>query len=153
MKEVMSNPTVLAFPDDKKQFFVHADASKFALGAVLMEKNEKKKLSAVQCTSRSISKAEQSFSTFERENVVVIFALKKFRHHLLGDPFVVYSDHKALRGAFEKVEIHGRLSRWLDIVAEHAFEIRQVDGKGNVLDDYLSRSISSPSRPNSARWG
>lgn len=59
----------------------------------------------------------------------------------MGAPFIAFSNHKALRGAFEMVDIHGRLARWLDFMAEYAFEIHVVNGDRSALADYLSRPV------------
>lgn len=82
----------MATTDGKKQFFVHTNASKSALAAVFMQMNVRGNLAAVQYASRSLSKTERSFSMSECEAAAVIFSLETFRHHLMGDPFVAYSD-------------------------------------------------------------
>lgn len=137
----MSKPPILPLPDGNKTFFVHTDASKYALKAIFTQKNDKGKLVAVQYANCSLTKSERRYSTFEKEAAAVVIALKKFCHHLLGGPFISYSDHKALQAAFEKVYIYGRLVRWLDIMAKYSFEICYVEDKQNVLAYYLSRSV------------
>lgn len=143
LKLAMIKPPILVFPDDNKRFFVHTDASKFALGTVLLQPDVKGKLISVQYASRGLTKAESFYSAMGREAVAITFSLKTLQHHLLGDPFVVFSDHKALRSAFEKVDIHGRQASCLNIMAEHVFKIRHIEGKINALADYFSRSVGS----------
>lgn len=106
-----------------------------------MHDNDKGKVSAVQYASRSLTSSEGMYKTFKKETAAVIFALKNTQHHFLGGPFVVYSGHKAFRAAFEDADIHGRLTIWLNIMAEYAFEICYVKGKQNVLSDFLPRSF------------
>lgn len=53
----------------------------------------------------------------------------------------MYSDCKALRVAFENLNIHGRLSRWLGIMTEYDIEIRHVQSKQNLLVNYISQSV------------
>lgn len=53
----------------------------------------------------------------------------------------MYSGREAVRAVFEKTDIHSRLARWLDIIAEDVFEICYVGGKQNLLSDYPSRSV------------
>lgn len=63
--------------------------------------------------------AERNYSACEREALAVIFPLRKFRVHLLSNiPFTLITDHQALRYAFQKNDVHGRLARWLDFLAE-----------------------------------
>lgn len=141
LKDTVSKPPTLVFPDVNKKFSVYTDASKNALGALLMQKNDKCKLVVVQYASPSLTKSKRICSTFEKEAAAVISALEKYRRHLLGAPFIIYCVQKALQSSFANVNLHGRLSRWLYVIAEYAFQICYVGGKHNVVVDYLSRSV------------
>lgn len=57
-----------------------------------------------------------------------MFSLRKFRHYVISGPFVVNSDHEALRSAFKKNDIHGRLTRWLNLMDEYDLEILHMQG-------------------------
>ncbi len=46
--------------------------------------------------SRFLNIVEHNYSTTEREALVMVFGLHKFRHYLLGNKFVFYVDHMAL---------------------------------------------------------
>lgn len=90
--------------------------------------------------SRTMNSAERNYSACEREALAVIFALKKFRMYLLStEPFKLITDHQALREAFRKEDIHGRLARWLDFLAEYEVEIAYRPGDRNKAADFLSR--------------
>lgn len=93
----------------------------------------------VQYASRSIPKEEKWYSTFEQEALAVVFSLKKFPKYLLSGPFVIYRDHQALTASFQKTYIHGMLSRWLNLMAEHEFKIKHISAEKNVIADYLLR--------------
>ena len=72
--------------------------------------------------------------------MAVIFALKKFRVYLLSTtPFKVVTDHQALRFALQKKDMHGRLARWLDLMAEYESTIEYRPGNKNSFADYRSR--------------
>lgn len=96
----MSEPPVLAFPNEGAQFSVHTNAPQCALGALMMQSGNHEKFGVVQCASRGLAKTERTYSTFEEDVPAVIFALKKFLHHLWGGPFILYGDHNALRATF-----------------------------------------------------
>lgn len=66
-------------------------------------------MALLQYRSQVLGKGEWGFSTFEKEPVAVIFALKTFMHHFLSGPFIVYSNHKALRGESKKYYSNGGL--------------------------------------------
>lgn len=104
-----------------------------------MQKDEDGKHHPVQYASRKLTKAEAKYSTFELEALAVVFGLKNFRNYLLGAPFTVFSDQKALWEAFTKRDAHGLLTRWLNLLAEFEFHMEHVKGKVNVVADFLSR--------------
>ena len=141
LKGRLTSPPVLAFPDFDEQFVVETDASATAVGPVLAQRSEDGMTHPIQFASRSLEKAERNYAVCEHEASAVIFALKKFRVYLLGGkPFRLITDHQALQYAFKKKDVHGRLARWLDLLAEYEFEVEYLRGSENGAADYLSRS-------------
>ncbi|OAE35251.1 hypothetical protein AXG93_1162s1270 [Marchantia polymorpha subsp. ruderalis] len=53
-------------------------------------------LTDFQDTTRQLSATEKNYTTTEREALGMVFAMKKFRHYLLGYEFVFHVDHYAL---------------------------------------------------------
>ena len=90
--------------------------------------------------SRRFSKAEQGYSTTEREALGMVFSVQKFRHYLLGKLFHFYVDHQALLYLINKVLIQGRLMRWTLFLQEYDFKIFHKPGKYHHGADFLSRS-------------
>ncbi len=46
--------------------------------------------------SKLLNLAEKNYTTIEGKTLVMVYALHKFRHYLLGNQFVFYVDHMAL---------------------------------------------------------
>lgn len=69
----------------------------------------------------------------------MVFALQKFRHYLLANPFIFYTDHQALKYLVNKPLHHGRICKWLLLFQEFEFEVIIQPGKANVELDHLSR--------------
>jgi hypothetical protein len=46
--------------------------------------------------SKLLNKVKQNYSTIEREALVMVFALHKFKYYLLGNKYIFYVDHMAL---------------------------------------------------------
>ena len=67
------------------------------------------------------------------------FALQKYRHYLLANIFIFYTDHQALKYLVNKPLHHGRICRWLLLFQEFEFEVIIRPGELNVGHDHLSR--------------
>jgi len=48
----------------------------------------------------------------------MVYALKKYRQHLLGQPIVVHTDHAALTYLMKMPQPIGQQGRWLDLLSE-----------------------------------
>jgi len=53
-----------------------------------------------------------------KELLGIVYGLKKYRHHLLGQPIVVHTDHVALTFLMKMPEPVGQ-GRWLDLLSEY----------------------------------
>jgi len=148
LKKAMTSPPVLAYPDFEKPFIVETDASKVGVSAVLTQKNEKGEVHPVQFTSRTMTPTERNYSACDRETLAVIFGLRQYRVYLLStEPFTLITDHKALKNTFKKKDVHGRLARWLDFLAEYEYVVQHRPGKDNIPPDFLSRIDNGPAPP------
>lgn len=67
LKDSMSSPPVLTFPEFGKASVVETDASSFAVGAMLAQKNEDGKFHPIQFSSRMMNTVEQKYSACQRE--------------------------------------------------------------------------------------
>ena len=47
----------------------------------------------VAYVSQSLKKAEKNYSVIQQECLAIVFAMKQFRHYLLGPPFTILTDH------------------------------------------------------------
>ena len=72
----------------------------------------------------------------------IVFALKQFRHYLLGGHFKILTDHAPLQW-LSKQKMEGMLCRWALAIQEHDFEIIYRKGSLNANADALSRCMSS----------
>jgi hypothetical protein len=55
---------------------------------------------------------EQNYNTIEREALIMVYTLHKFRHYLLSDWFIFYVDHMALMYLVNKSQISNKIARW-----------------------------------------
>ena len=90
-------------------------------------------------TSRTLNKAEQNYSTTERELCAIIWGVKQFRPYLLGQEFNIITDHRALTWLFNVKDPGSRLTRWRLKLEEYQYQIQYKPGCNNTNADALSR--------------
>ena len=86
---------VLALPIKFGNFVVYSDASKEGLGCVLIQN-----INFIAYASHQLKAYEQNHPTHNLELVVVMFALKIWRHYLYGEKCEIYMDHRSLKYFF-----------------------------------------------------
>jgi hypothetical protein len=72
------------------------DASDYAVGAVLDQSKDKKHYD-ISYASNTLTRPQMNYATMEKELLVVVFVIKKFRSYLVGTKVIVYTDHAALK--------------------------------------------------------
>ena len=72
LKDRFTNAPVLVMPDMNKQFIVEADASDFATGAVLSQKQDDGKIHPIAFMSKSLNDAERNYEIYDKELLAVI---------------------------------------------------------------------------------
>ena len=89
--------------------------------------------------SKNLATYEMNYTTTEREGLVMVYALHKFRHYLLGGHFKMFTDHSALKYLVNKPVLGGRICRWILLFQEYDFEIVVKPGRMNKGPGHLSR--------------
>ena len=122
---------------------VSCDASNYGIGATLANVVNKKE-QPIAYVSRALNKCEKNYTTMEKECLAAIFALKKFRHLLLGRRFKILTDNSALCYLKNLKDPQSRLARWAIALADYDFEICYKKGKTHLNADGLSRYPADP---------
>lgn len=88
LKARLSSAPVLVNPDISKPFELFTAASNIAVGVLLTQGNR-----PVEYASHALTSLERKYSVSEKECLAVHYALKVFRHYLLGRHFTLFTDH------------------------------------------------------------
>jgi transposase InsO family protein len=139
LKQALVSAPVLATPDPSLPYEVYTDASKFALGAVLLQ-NQGKGLQPVAYLSRKLSPTECNYPTGDREMLAIYYALQQWRCYLEGVSFKVNSDHLNHTWFNKKRDLSRRQAKWSQWIESYysGTEINYKEGAKN-LSDPLSR--------------
>lgn len=89
MKDVITREPgpVLAYFDQGNDLCIQVDASKYGLGAVLMQEG-----SPISYALKSLTESEINHAQIEKEMYAVLFGLKRFHQYAYGRHVIVESD-------------------------------------------------------------
>lgn len=138
LRNNLSSPPILQYPNFSQPFYLTVDASKYACGAVLSQYVNGHDL-PISFASKSFNKAESNKFTIERELLAIHFAITHYRSYLYGTEFIVRSDHKPLIYLYNLKKPSSKLTQIRLDLEEYNFKIEHIKGKENVAADALSR--------------
>ena len=126
-------------PDFTKPFVLQTDASDVGIGAVLSQSDDKELDHPIAYYSRKLLPRERKYSTIEKECLAIKLAVHAFRVYLLGKPFLIETDHRALEWLNSVKENNPRLARWSLLLQPYQFSVKHRPGARNGNADSLSR--------------
>ena len=129
--------------DQSRNSRVKCDASHSGLGAALEQEKEEDVWVPIAFASRFLNDQEKKYSTNELELLAIVWSCEHFRTYLLGNHFVILTDHKAIISALKtnrgNKTYQSRLTRWADRLLPFDFDIFHISGCKLGIVDYLSR--------------
>ena len=140
--DILSSPTVMAFPDFDRPFVLHTDASQEGLGAVLYQR-QNQNLSVIAYGSRALTVAEKKYHLHSGK--LEFLALKwavcdKFRDYLYYASKVdVYTDNNPLTYVLSTAKLDATRQRWVGELADFNLTLHYKPGRLNADADGLSR--------------
>ncbi|RVW13079.1 Retrovirus-related Pol polyprotein from transposon opus [Vitis vinifera] len=137
LKPFLTTTPIVRAPNWQLPFEVMCDASDFAIGAVLGQREDGKAY-VIYYASKTLNKAQRNYTTTEKKLLAIVFALDKFRAYLVGSFIIVFTDHSALKYLLTKQDAKARLIRWILLLQEFDLQIRDKKGVENVVADHLS---------------
>ena len=104
----MGTCPVLALPNFTLPFVLQCDASGEGIGAVLMQGGH-----PIVFESRKLSQPERLYSIYDKEMLAIMHALTKFRQYLVGNKFMVKTDHNSLKYFLEQKDLSECQQKWV----------------------------------------
>lgn len=141
LKEAILKEPVLATFDPTKEVELETDASDYALGAQVGQRDENGKLHPIAFYSRKLHGAELNYPIYDKEFLAIVNAFKEFRHYLLGSQHKVkvYTDHKNISHFATTQKLCGRQLRYAEYLSEFDYVIIHRKGSENGRADAISR--------------
>jgi hypothetical protein len=93
----MIRPLLLALPDPSKQFVIKIDVLRVRIRAVLIQEAY-----PIAYINKSLSPRQQAISTYEREILISLYTVAKWRHYLWGRHFKIHIDRVSLKYLLEQ---------------------------------------------------
>ena len=141
----------LGIPDKRGDLVLETDASGLGVGACLYQLVGER-LTPLWYISKKLNRAEQNYSSRDREALAVVYALSKLEGYLAQKPFVLYSDHESLIHLQTQKDLKGRDWRWQEIISRFQFEQRYRKGETMFVSDALSRAFESKTAHEQGAW-
>jgi hypothetical protein len=101
MKEFMGTCLVLELPNFTLPFVLECNTSDEGIGAILMQGEH-----PIVFKSWKLSQPERLYSIYEKEMLAIMHSLTKFIQYLVGNKFVVKTDHNSLKYFLEQKDLN-----------------------------------------------
>ena len=101
LKMMLVSPPIMRSPNWNLPSEIMCDASDYAIGAVLGQREDKKAF-VICYANKTLDSALSNYTTTEKEFLDVVFALEKLRSYIMGSPVTIFTDHAALKYLLSK---------------------------------------------------
>ncbi|MES9881488.1 MAG: RNase H-like domain-containing protein, partial [Sedimenticola sp.] len=145
LKTRVTSAPCLSFPIPGGMFVIDVDASDRTIGGELSQ-FQNGTLKPICFASNTLLKTQLNYCTTRKELLSVVKFCRHFRHYLLGQRFLIRTDHNSLVWLTRFKDLQGQLARWVEELSQYDMEILHRDGKKHINCDALSR-IPDPIKP------
>jgi hypothetical protein len=136
LQQAVISAPVLALPNFAEAFTLETDAYGSGIGVVIMQQGR-----AIAYFSAALCPKNAAMSTYEKEALAIIEALKCWRHYFLGSKLIIKIDQQSLKFITDQRVAKGIQHKLMLKLLEFDFTIEYKRGKENLVADALSRKF------------
>ena len=116
VKTALCNAPILVLPDPLLPYTVVTNASKHAVGGVIMQ-DQGDGLRPIAFHSKMLTVSEMKYSAYERELAAIAYCFLTWRHYIEGCPggVTVLTDHQTLRSLMDQQVLTRVQTRWMKL--------------------------------------
>ena len=138
LKKKLTTAPILGYPIVGERFVLDTDASQCSIGAVLSQVQQGREV-VIAYGSGRMTKSERNYCVTRQELLAIVYFCEHFKHYLLGQEFLLRTDHSSLRWLFRFKAPEGQMARWLERLSRFNFKIEHRPGRKHNNSDGLSR--------------
>ena len=109
----MVEAVILNYPNSEDLLILGTDASDSTIGGALSQVQNGKEV-PIGFASKVLTPAQRKYCTTRKELLAVISFTRQYRQYLLGNTFLLRSDHNSLSWLLNFKNIEGQLARWIE---------------------------------------
>ena len=134
----LTTAPVLAYPNPRDLFILDTDASDECIGAELVQIQDGIER-VISYGSFVLTPEQRKYCTTRKELLAVVRFTRQYRHYLLGQRFLIRTDHNSLTWLLRFKNADGQLARWLEELSQFDMAIIHRKGVRHTNADGLSR--------------
>ena len=140
LKWRVAEAPVLVHANPDAQFHMETDASNYAYGAVLLQKQADGWHHPIGFLSKSMNLAERNYGIPDKEALAIIKGLQNWQHWLEHTrlPVHILTNHKNLESFVKLRILNHRQMQWLELLTHYNYKIHSQPGDKNCAADALS---------------
>jgi RNase H-like domain found in reverse transcriptase/Reverse transcriptase (RNA-dependent DNA polymerase) len=140
LKKWFTEEPVLMMPNHLKPFQIQVDSLLFTTGGILTQMDTNGDRHPCAYLSKGLMKEQRNHDTGDRELLVILQALKEWRHYIQGSGHttIILSDHDNLWHFKVPQTIEQQMAQWTLYLSEFDIKLVHIPGKKNIQADSLS---------------
>ena len=128
LKRCICSDPILAFPRIGEGFVVDVDASDVAFGGVLLQMGVDSQLHPVGYFSDAVQPSQKAWAPTTKEAFALVLAVRHWAIYLIGQHFVLNSDHNPLVYLRSQKDPRGKFARWITELEEFDYQVKYLPG-------------------------